>query len=490
MEEPYYEVDLAGNYTFFNDALCKKLGYSKEEMAGINYKVYTVPDDIEKVFKAYNQVYRTGEPLKWFPSEQIRKDGTQVFTENSVFPLRDKEGKVIGFRGVSRDITERKRAEEEKRQLEQKAQFASRLASVGELASGVAHEINNPLTGVIGYAHLLLSRKDISRDVRHDLEIINEGAQRVSSIVKKLLAFARQTKPEQRYVNINELIRNTLDLRAYELSANNIKVTLQLSRDIPLTIADPGQLQQVFLNLIINAETEMKSAHDRGRLTIKTEKINNTLRLTFKDTGPGIPEENLETIFDPFFTTREVGQGTGLGLSVCHGIITEHNGRIWAESEPGKGATFVIELPLTTEEGQVETHQPVIEEPAQVTKAAKILVVDDEPVIRQFISQVLGEQGHTVETVDNAAGALKMVKNKRYRLILLDIKMPGMSGVELYKQFQKIAPSLTKRVVFITGDVMGKRTISFLNKTKTPYMMKPFDAKELKTEINRILAKK
>jgi len=604
MEEPYYEVDLAGNYTFFNDALCQKLGYSREEMKRINYKDYTVPDDVKIVFQYYNQVYRTGMPVKWFPSEQIRKDGARVFAETSVFPLRNKEGKIIGFRGVSRDITERKQAEEEyrtiiriamegfwltdmqghfldvneayckligysrdellnmsisniegvekpddvaeriqkikevgfdlfetlhrrkdgeiidvevsvnylpvhsgrlfvairditerkkaeaeRKQLEQKAQLASRLASVGELASGVAHEINNPLTGVIGYAHLLLTRKDISRDVRHDLEIINEGAQRVASIVKKLLAFARQTKPEQRYVNINELIRNTLDLRAYELSASNIKVTMQLTRDMPMTIADPGQLQQVFLNLIINAETEMKLAHDKGRLTIKTERMNNTLRISFKDSGPGIAKENLETIFDPFFTTREVGQGTGLGLSVCHGIVTEHNGKIWAESQKGKGATFIIELPLVTEEGQIESPNPVIEKLAKVAKS-KILVVDDEPVIRQFISQVLGEQGHTVETVDNAASALKMVKSKRYRLILLDIKMPGMSGVELYKQFQKIAPSLTKRVVFITGDVMGKRTISFLNKTRTPYMMKPFDAKELKTEINRILSKK
>jgi PAS domain S-box-containing protein len=604
MEEPYYEIDLAGNYTFFNDALCKKLGYSRDEIKGITYKDYTAPDDIKQVFQHYNQVYRTGVPIKWFPSEQIKKDGARVFAETSVFPLRNKEGKIIGFRGVSRDVSERKqaeeeyqtiiriamdgfwltdmqghfldvneayckligysrdelldmsisniekaekpedvaehiqkikeigydrfetthrrkdgeiidvdlsvnylpvhsgrlfvairditgrkRAEEERKQLEQKAHLASRLASVGELASGVAHEINNPLTGVIGYAHLLLARKDISRDVRRDLEIINEGAQRVAGIVKKLLAFARQTKPEQRYVNINELIRNTLDLRAYELAASNIKVALQLTRDMPMTIADPGQLQQVFLNLIINAETEMKITHDKGRLSIKTEKINNILRISFKDTGPGIAKENLETIFDPFFTTREVGQGTGLGLSVCHGIVTEHNGKIWAESELGKGATFIIELPLVTEEGQFEPPEPVIEEAPRVAKA-RILVVDDEPVIRQFVSQVLGEQGHTVETVDNAASALKMVKSKRYRLILLDIKMPGMSGVELYKQFQKIAPSLTKRVVFITGDVMGKRTLAFLDKTKTPYMMKPFDARELKTQMNRILARK
>jgi PAS domain S-box-containing protein len=489
MQEAYYELDLAGNYTFFNEALCRQLGYSKEELIGMNYKVYTPPEMVKEVFQAYNLIYRTGEPLRSFPMERIKKDGTRIFAEASGFPLQDEKGEIIGFKGVVNDVTDRKQADKERKELEQKAQLASRLASVGELASGVAHEINNPLTGVIGYAHLLLARKDLSRDVRRDLEIINEGAQRVAGIVKKLLTFARQTKPEERYVNINELIRNTLELRAYELSANNIKVTLQLTRDMPMTIADPGQLQQVFLNLIINAETEMKLANDKGKLSIKTERMNNTLQISFKDTGPGIAKENLETIFDPFFTTREVGQGTGLGLSVCHGIVTEHNGKIWAESEPGKGATFIVELPLVTEEGQFEPAEPAPEESPRVTKA-KILVVDDEPVIRQFISQVLSEQGHIVETIDNAASALKMVKSKRYRLILLDIKMPGMSGIELYKQFQKIAPSLTKRIVFVTGDVMGKRTIGFLDKTKTPYLMKPFDAKQLKAEINRILVKK
>jgi signal transduction histidine kinase len=250
---------------------------------------------------------------------------------------------------VMRYAIERKRMEMEKEEIERKAQLASRLASIGELASGVAHEINNPLTGVIGCAQLLLDRKDIPEDIRHDVEIINEGAQRVANIVKKLLVFARQTKPEQRYVNINELIRNTLDLQAYALAANNIKLSLQLARDLPMTIADPAQLQQVFLNLIMNAETAMRLAHDKGKLSIKTEQIDNTIRISFKDNGPGIPKENLESIFNPFFTTREVGQGTGLGLSICHGIITRHGGKIYAQSTLGKGTTLIIELPITAD---------------------------------------------------------------------------------------------------------------------------------------------
>ncbi|UCH51988.1 MAG: PAS domain S-box protein [Chloroflexota bacterium] len=490
MRESYFEVDLAGNYTFFNDALCRHLGYSREELMGLNYRSYVPAEKVKETFEIYNRIYRTGEPAEMFDIVQVRKDGSQVIVECSASAMRNDKGEIIGFRGVLRDVSERKRAEEERRQLEQKAQLASRLASVGELASGVAHEINNPLTGVIGYAHLLLAREDIPKDIVRDVEIINEGAQRVSNIVKKLLAFARQTKPEQRYVNVNELIRNTLDLQAYALAANNIKVNLQLERDLPMTIADPGQLQQVFLNLIMNAEEAIKSARDKGKLVIKTEHTDNTIRISFKDNGLGIPEEDLAHIFDPFFTTREVGQGTGLGLSVCHGIVTEHKGRIWAENEPGKGAIFIVELPTVIEDKQPEIPEPVIiEEPKKVAKA-KILVVDDEPVIRQLVSQVLTDEGHMVETADNAADALELVKSKRYRLILLDIKMPGMSGVELYKQFQKIAPSLTKRVVFITGDVMGKRTMSFLDKTKAQCLMKPFDAKQLKAEMKRILARR
>ncbi len=488
MEESYYEIDLAGNFTFFNDALCRRLGYSREELMGMNYRVFTPPENVKKVLETYNRVYRTGEPVKSFPVERIRKDGTRIFAEFSAFPLQNEKGEIIGFRGIVRDVTERKQAELERKQMEQRAQFASRLASVGELASGVAHEINNPLTGVIGYAHLLLDRKDISQDIRHDLEIINEGAQRVAAIIRKLLTFARQQKPEQRFANINEIISTTLDLRTYELASNNIRVAFQPARDLPMTIVDSGQLQQVFLNLIINAETEMKLAKGGGKLSIKTEQVDNTIRISFKDNGPGIAKENLEKIFDPFFTTREVGQGTGLGLNVCHGIITEHKGKIWVESKLGRGANFIVELPIVAEDSQLVLLEPAVEEPKKVTKA-KILVIDDEPVIRQFVSRVLSEEGHEVEAVDKAEDALKKIKSKRYRLILLDIKMPGISGIELYKQFQEIAPSLMKRVVFITGDVMGKRTTDFLAKTKALYMMKPFDAEQLKTEINRILAR-
>jgi len=486
MEDGYYEVDLAGNYTSFNDATCRAYGYSREEMMGMNYRVYTPKEETERVYKTYNQIYRTGKPNKGFTYEVVRKDGSTGFGELAAFPLRNQEGKIIGFRGVSRDVTERKRMEEERRELERKAQLASRLATVGEMASGIAHEINNPLTGVIGYAQLLMQRQDIPEDAKKDLKVINDGGQRVAGIVSKMLTFARQYKPQRDYVSINDLIANTLALRAYELETHNIKVITHLDPELPATIADGGQLQQVFLNLIVNAETEMDLAHGKGRLSIKTEKIDDTIRISFKDDGAGISKENMDKIFNPFFTTREVGQGTGLGLSMCHGIIAEHNGRIYAESKSGKGATFVVELPIVTRPEQLELAEPEVEEAEEAAKA-KILVVDDEPTVLSLVSRVLTGEGHEVETIDNADDALEMIESKRYRLILLDIKMPGMSGTELYKRIHKIAPSLARRIVFITGDVIGARITAFLSSTKAHYIMKPFDAEQLKRAVNRIL---
>jgi len=384
------------------------------------------------------------------------------------------------------DITEHKRAEDEKRQLEQKAQATSRLASVGEMAAGVAHEINNPLTGIIGFAQLLMAREDVPPDIRSDLAVINDGAQRVAGIVRTLLAFSRQTKPQRRYVDINELIESTLALRAYHLRVNNIEVVTRLAPDLLETVVDPGQIQQVLLNLIVNAEMEMKLAHGKGKLTITTKKSDNTIKICCQDNGPGIKPEVMDKIFDPFFTTREVGQGTGLGLSLCYGIVTEHKGKIYAESKPGKGATFIIELPVVTEVAPPKPAEPVVEQPEKVAKA-RILVVDDEKVIRDLVKLVLAGEGHEVHTVDNADDALKKIKSQRYNLILLDIKMPGMDGAALYRRIQKIAKSLARRVVFITGDIMGADTEKFLSETKVAHIDKPFDAEQLSREVRRAL---
>lgn len=248
---------------------------------------------------------------------------------------------------------ERKQAEERERQLQLQLNLSNRLASLGLMVEGIAHEINNPLVTVVGFAEMLM-QSDVSENVREAVKTISDSAQQVAGIVKNLLTFAQQQKLERTNINVNNLIQATLAMRGYPMEISNIKATTQLDPTLPWIMADTILLQQAFLNLIINAETEMKLAHGKGNLLIKTEMIGNTIQVSFTDDGPGVAEANLIHLFDPFFSTRGVGQGTGLGLSVCYGIIVEHNGHIHVKSQLGKGAVFTVELPVIAEEKDVE----------------------------------------------------------------------------------------------------------------------------------------
>jgi PAS domain S-box-containing protein len=470
---------------FANRKLAEITGYSVDEMNFMPTEKFIHPEDLDGVRRYHVQRMKGGKVPSNFRLRIIDKEGNVRWMERNVAPINwgDKPASLV----FDTDITELKMAEDEKRLLGQKAHVTSRLASVGEMTAGVAHEINNPLTAVIGYTQLLMDRKDTPEDVRPDLAAINDGAQRVSGIVKRLLAFSRQTKPERRLVDTNELVESTLALRAYHLRVNNIETVTMLAPDLPKTIADPGQIQQVLLNLIVNAEMEMELAHGKGKLTITTKKSDNTIKICVKDNGPGIKPEIMDRMFDPFFTTRDVGQGTGLGLSLCYGIIAEHDGKIYAESKPGKGATFIVELPIVNKAELPGLAEPVVEEPKKVVKA-KILVVDDEQVIRNLVERVLTDEGYEIDTVDNADDALKTIEGKRYNLILLDIKMPGIDGVELYRRIERIAKSLAQRVVFITGDIMAVDTEKFLSETKVAHIDKPFNAEQLRREVKRALS--
>jgi two-component system NtrC family sensor kinase len=338
MEDSYSEVDLAGNITFINSAACRYLGYSREELIGMSYKDFTAEDYIKPIFQIFDAVYRTGVPNKGFHWKIIRKDGSHWFIDASASPLRNDKGEIIGFSTVGRDITERMKMEEQ-------LILTDRLASIGQLAAGIAHELNNPLTSVIGFSDLLLER-DLPADVKTDLETVSREATRAVNIIKGLLAFARTQRIEKLLVDINSIIQEILQLRSYEQRVSNIEVATRFAPALPQVIGSGAQLQQVFLNIIINAEQAMLEAHGRGKLTIATEWVGDAVRISITDDGPGISPDNMKKLFHPFFTTREVGKGTGLGLSICHGIVTEHGGKIYAQSELGKGATFVVELPI------------------------------------------------------------------------------------------------------------------------------------------------
>ena len=282
----------------------------------------------------HKQTLATGKPaMAEFYESHLGK-----YLLESTSPILNEKGEVVATVHVTRDITAQK-------QQSERLMMADRLASLGELAAGTAHELNNPLTSVLGFSQLVME-KDIPDDIREDLKIIYNEAQRAAGVTKNLLTFARKQAPLKQLTQINTIIEGVLKLRAYEQKANNIEVKRRLAPDLPEIMADNFQMQQVFLNIIINAEYFMTEAHKKGTLTITTKKQNGSVRISFADDGPGIPEKNLSRIFDPFFTTKEAGKGTGLGLSICHGIVTEHGGQIYARSQPGKGATIVIELPI------------------------------------------------------------------------------------------------------------------------------------------------
>lgn len=241
---------------------------------------------------------------------------------------------------------EHKQMEEDKQRMEQQLHVAGRLAAVGELAAGVAHELNNPLAAVQGFAQLLASRSDLDEVIREDIDTIYREAQRAARITQNLLSFARRHNPEKSLMSMNDALAQSLDLHTYSMRVNNIEVVIELDPDLPKTMADFHQMQQVFVNIITNAEQAMTEAHNQGKLSVKTQTVGRNIRISFADTGPGMPKENIDRIFDPFFTTKEVGKGTGLGLSICFGIVHEHGGRLYAKCKPGKGATFIIDMPI------------------------------------------------------------------------------------------------------------------------------------------------
>lgn len=478
-------IDQDNTVKFFNDSALQNfnvvLGDKCRDILGFNIIGMNITDISLVKNESVGKIIETSEKKYELTTAPIRNPD---YSSSLLVILRDITD-VIRMEAEKKEIE--KKAEEERRKLEWKAQQASRLASVGEMASGIAHEINNPLTGVVGFSKILVDRGGWPEEVQEQLEVINSGATRVADIVKRMLTFARQQKPERKLANINEAIETCLALRKYEMETGNIKLIRHLDPELPLTVVDAGQLQDVFMNIIVNAEKAMRQAHEGGNLNIRTETVGDIIRISITDDGPGIAAKNMDKIFNPFFTTRKVGEGTGLGLSLSYGIIQEHHGKIYAESELGKGATFIVELPINAvEEGEESPVKPV--EEVKTTTRAKILVIDDEPTILAFLREFLVSEGHEVEMVDNCRDALERTRANRYGLILCDVLMPEMSGAQFYYTVMEEIPSLARRFIFMTGDVIGAETRHFLSEAGRPYVTKPFNLVEVKKVISQMLS--
>lgn len=404
----------------------------------------------------------------------------------SVTPWYDKNNRLVGSIHVAKDISNEKL-------LQQQLIQSEKLSAIGQLISGIAHELNNPLTGVMGYSQLLQLRRDLDERAKDNLLKINNLALRCQKIVQNLLSFARKQKPERTLCDINEILEKTVDLRSYELQVNNIEIVRELDRSLPRTIADAHQLQQVFLNLVTNAEQAMLEAHDRGRLTIRTKADlqNGHIVIEIVDDGPGIPEAYLTRIFDPFFTTKDVGKGTGLGLSLSYGIIKEHGGNIYARSRVGEGSTFAMEIPIISrvqeEVGLAPELLPQAIHFENLVRNKRVLVVDDEKYILDFFVEVFRMFPMEVETANDGLLAMEKMRENDYDLVVTDYKMPQMSGKELYHWIRERRPHLLKRIIFVTGDTASSETRSFFEQVGNRYLAKPFKIEEVKEVIQDTL---
>jgi signal transduction histidine kinase len=383
---------------------------------------------------------------------------------------------------VSRAIERLSAQRAQTRLVQERLLQSEKMSSVGQLVSGVAHELNNPLTGIMGFAQLLMLR-DLDDTSRKQVETIYAEAERASKIVSNLLTFARRRKAQKEPANLNTLIERVLELRNYDLRVRNIDVDLELDGALPETMVDANQIQQVFLNIVINAEQAMKDGRADGRLRIASRASGRAVTVSFEDSGPGMTPETVRRIFDPFFTTKDAGEGTGLGLTISYGIIEEHGGKIWAESAPGQGTRFVIELPVIS--GAAPAARDANgEKPAPAAiKRKRILVVDDEESIQKLLTGVLEMDGHDVTIARNGREALDRIDGASFDLVISDIKMPVMGGAELHKRLAQGDPVLARRLIFITGDTVAPETRRFLQGVENAVLSKPFRLRDVREAV-------
>jgi len=365
---------------------------------------------------------------------------------------------------------------------------SEKLSGIGEFVAGVAHELNNPLTSVMGFSELL---KQSDKDPQHRryLEMVHKSAQRCQKIVQALLSFARRHQPERKPTCLNGLVEAALEILNYQLRTSNIAVTTQFDPRLPQAMVDPHQVQQVFLNIINNGRQAIEAHQPKGWIKITTEARAERVRVTIQDSGPGIAGENLSKIFDPFFTTKEVGSGTGLGLSLCYGIIKEHGGTITARSKPGEGASFVIELPITHEtaepQGDPGSHETEFFNPREGA-GKKVLVIDDEEPILQMVRETLTPRGYDVDIAPDGETGLNRMSQTRYDVTLCDWKMPGLNGREVYERVRAKNPAQSERIIFITGDVVSEKTRRFFEDQRRICLPKPFTLSEFRAAIRRL----
>jgi two-component system cell cycle sensor histidine kinase/response regulator CckA len=485
IEECYFETDLAGNLTFFNPATCMVLGYSPEELMGMNYRKYMSGTTAERVRRIYEDVYQTRNAVKSFEYKLIRKDGAEVYVETSVSLMRDERGDPIGFRGVGRDITESKKLE---------AQFlqAQKMEAIGTLAGGIAHDFNNLLMGIQGYTSLILLDLEHGHPHYTRLKSIENIVRSGAELTRQLLGFARRGKYEVKPTRLNDVLEKTSDM--FGRTKREIVIHRNLQKDLWATEVDRGQIEQVLLNMYVNAWQAMPGG---GELCLETSNVvvdekfhkhysvapGKYVKMSITDTGVGMDERTRERVFEPFFTTKEMGRGTGLGLASAYGIIKNHGGFINVYSEEGRGSTFVIYLPASDKE--VPPERPPV---GEVLKGHEtILLVDDEGTMIDVGREMLETLGYTVVVAKNGEEAIQIYRDRggEIDLVILDMIMPGMGGAEAFGLLKTIDPQI--KVLLSSGYSVDGRPAKMLERGVSAFLQKPYSMGDLSQKVRAVL---
>jgi len=476
----------ANGILFVNPAGCRILGASEPDaIIGHNYLEFIATSDRKEAEERLKQILERGESLEQAERHLVSLDGREIDVATSGVPFNRGDQRLALI--IIVDITEMKRAEEEIARQREALHQAEKISAFGSLLAGVAHELNNPLSVVVGRA-TMLAETDLEPTVASGIAKIRAAAERCAAIVKTFLAMARQQPPERVHVRIDALIDSSLDLLAYGLKSSGIRVVKTLPPDLPGTMADPDQLMQVFSNLLINAKQAMDDWHGPRELSIapRYDREASKIQIMVSDTGPGIPEETLRRVFDPFFTTKHVGAGTGIGLAVCRGIVEAHGGTITAENRESGGARFVVTLPVIADAAHHDDSM-LAEDPEEAGRN-RLLIVDDEVEIRSMLSEILATDGPVVEEAVDGRDALARLSEKRFDLVISDLIMPVLDGAGLYDELCRRHPDVVKRLVFITGDTLSPATRQFLKRAKRPGIEKPFVPEEARSVVRHALS--
>jgi PAS domain S-box-containing protein len=417
-----------------------------------------------------------------------RIDGEPVWVEVTARAEGAPRGDSMHVEALIRNVNERRKLDDQSRDLYQQLLQAEKMAALGQTISGVAHELNNPLATILSWAERLAER-NLDETAKRGVEVILGESERAARIVRNLLTFARKRQSTRSLINLNQVVRETLALRAYEQRLTNIEVVTALASGLPPVFADAHQIQQVLLNLVINAEQAMLSTNGRGSLVLRTwhDVDRSAVVLQVSDDGPGVPIEVKNKVFDPFFTTKEVGKGTGLGLTVAYAIVQEHGGSIKVDSQPAGGASFTVELPVS---GLDVTPRPRPSAKAgdRSLQGASVLLVEDERALATAVGEALTDAGLRVEHAGDGEEALACVRQNNYDVVICDLKMPRVDGMMLYRAIAAATPSLARRVIFVTGDVAGADAERFLEESGCRWLAKPFRLGELLRSVREALA--